>query len=267
MRETLRLYFRYLAVSIRSQTEYRLSFLLVAMGQFAATAIEFIGIWALFQRFGTLNGWQLHEAAVLYGLVHVAFALAESIFRGFDQFASLLKSGDFDRLMVRPRSTAFQVMSRELELGRAGRLLQGLVVLLWGLEKLPGGLCFASLVPVGFAILGGIALFGGLFILQATMAFWTIESLEVWNTLTYGGVETAQYPLSIYQPWFRRVFTFLIPLACINYFPVLAILGRDAGSEFTRLGHMLSPLAGFVFLAVSLFIWRFGERKYQSTGN
>ena len=234
MWETMRLYSRYLAISLRAQTEYRLSFLLIALGQLAATGIEFIGIWALFRRFGRLNGWELHEAAVLYGVVHVAFALAESIFRGFDQFAPLLKSGEFDRLLLRPRSTAFQVLARELELGRVGRLLQGALVLCWGLSCLPGGVTLLTGVVTISAIVGGIALFGGLFVLQATMAFWTIESLEIWNTLTYGGVETAQYPLSIYHPWFRRLFTFLIPLACINYFPVQIILGRQTLSDITR---------------------------------
>lgn len=99
------------------------------------------------------------------------------------------------------------------------------------------------------------------------MAFWTVESLEIWNTLTYGGVETAQYPLSIYQPWFRRFFTFVVPLACITYFPVQLILARDAGVGADRLGHLLAPAGGFVFLLLALLVWRRGERKYQSTGS
>ncbi len=263
----MRLYLRYLAISLRAQTEYRLSFLLIALGQLAATGIEFVGIWALFRRFGRLNGWELHEAAVLYGIVHVGFALAEAIFRGFDQFAPLLKSGEFDRLLLRPRSTAFQVLARELELGRVGRLLQGAVILCWGLSCLKGGVTPAVVALVMSAVAGGIALFGGLFVLQATMAFWTIETLEIWNTLTYGGVETAQYPLSIYQPWFRRLFTFLIPLACINYFPVQVILGRQPLSDLTGIAYLLAPAAGWVFLGFSLVAWRFGERRYQSTGS
>ena len=37
--------------------------------------------------------------------------------------------------------------------------------------------------------------------LQATLAFWTVDSLEVAKTLTYGGVEAGQYPLDIYARW------------------------------------------------------------------
>ena len=70
-----------------------------------------------------------------------------------------------------------------------------------------------------FAIAGGVCLFIGLIILQATSAFWTTESLEVWNAFTYGGVTMSQYPLSIYRPWFRRFFTFVIPLGVRQLLP------------------------------------------------
>ena len=87
------------------------------------------------------------------------------------------------------------------------------------------------------------------------------------NTLTYGGVETASYPLAIYQPGFRRFFTFVVPLGCISYFPAVAILGVDDPLGTSRLFQALAPLAGVVFFAVALFSWRFGIRHYTSTGS
>ncbi len=104
-------------------------------------------------------------------------------------------------------------------------------------------------------------------VLQATTAFWTIESLELFNILTYGGVETAQYPINIYRSWFRRFFTFVVPLACINYFPMHAFLGRIDPLGSTPLFQWLSPLLGVAFLLVSLQIWKIGVRHYCSTGS
>ena len=49
-----------------------------------------------------------------------------------------------------------------------------------------------------FAVLGGAALFAGLIVIQATIAFWPTESLEVMNSLTYGGVFATSYPVAIY---------------------------------------------------------------------
>jgi ABC-2 type transport system permease protein len=267
VRDALQLYFRYLGISLRGQLQYRASFVMTALGQFALTAIEFGGIWVLFQRFGSLRGWTLAEVALLYGMINVAFALGEGIGRGFDTFPALVKSGDFDRLLLRPRSTALQVAGGELQLMRVGRLLQGLIVLLWAAPRLGIDWSVATIALLVAAILGGACLFYGLFVLQATLSFWTIETLEVMNALTYGGTETGQYPLSIYRPWFRRFFTWVVPLACANYLPAHAILGRPDALGAAPLWQWLSPLAGLLFLGAALQVWHAGVRHYRSTGS
>lgn len=263
-----RLYLRYTAISLRSQMQYRASFIMQSLGMFLVTVVEIIGIWALFHRFGSLRGWRLGEVGFFYGLVNTAFALAEGIGRGFDTFDAMVRTGEFDRLLLRPRGTAFQVAARELHLARIGRLAQGVIVLGWAATTLG---VHASLPHVGlilFAILGGACLFVGLFVVQATLAFWTIESLEVLNTVTYGGTETGQYPLDIYRPWFRKFFTFIVPLAGVTYFPVLAVLGRaDTLFGTPRWFQALAPLSGVIFLLAALQVWRLGVRRYRSTGS
>lgn len=264
--DTVRLYLRYLGASVRGQMQYRGSFFLASLGQLLATGIDFLALWALFARFGSLHGWRLVDVALLYGIVNVSWALADSLGRGFDQFGQLVKSGDFDRLLVRPRSTAFQVASRELYL-QCGRLAQGAAVLGWACWSLgiTGNASHFALLLLTVA--GGCALFVGILIVQATLAFWTVESLEIMNTLTYGGVETAQYPLPIYQNWFRRFFTYAVPLGCVSYYPALALLERADPLGAPGWFGWVSPLIGFAFLAAAWRVWRFGVRHYMSTGS
>src|SRR5256885_14819444 len=71
------------------------------------------------------------------------------------------------------------------------------------------------------------------------LSFWTVESLEAANVLSYGSVEAAQYPLALYAQWFRRLLTFAVPLACVAYYPALAVLGKPdplGRSEERRVG-------------------------------
>ncbi|MBT7302831.1 MAG: ABC transporter permease [Victivallales bacterium] len=264
MRDALALYWRYVRLSLKSQLEYRASFLMLALGNFLASGMEIVAIWALFARFRTLKGWTLAEVALFYGIVHVAFALAEAFGRGFDTFDRQVKSGDFDRLLLRPRSLVLQVAAGEVQLMRIGRLSQGLVVLVWAFCHLSEPVGLRQIILAGLAIGGGAALFTGLFVLQATLSFWTTESLEVMNTVTYGGTETAQYPLTIYRLWFRRFFTFVVPLACVSYLPILGILRPLETAAWVP---FVAPLAGIVFLLVALRVWRIGVRHYRSTGS
>nr|MDQ2732383.1 ABC-2 family transporter protein [Armatimonadota bacterium] len=209
----------------------------------------------------------LPEVALLYGMVSISFALAEGIGRGFDLFPGLVKSGDFDRLLLRPVSTALQVAGQELQFMRLGGLALGAMVLGFALNNLHLHWTVWKELLLLAAILGGACLFYGLFVLQATLSFWTIETLELMNTLTYGGVETAQYPLSIYRPWFREFFTWVVPLAAVTFFPAHAILGRTGAGAPLPLVQWLSPLVGVLFLVVSLRVWKIGEYHYRSTGS
>jgi viologen exporter family transport system permease protein len=263
----LRLYFRYAGVSIRSQLQYRASFWMQTIGHFAVTGIEFGGIWALFDRFGTLRDWTLAETAMFYGLISVTFSIADAFARGFDLFGNMVKGGDFDRLLARPRSTVLQLLGQELTLRRVGRLAQGVVVLAWAITALEVDWSVLDAAVLALAVVGGVCLFTGLVILQATSAFWTTESLEVWNAFTYGGVTMSQYPIPIYRPWFRQIFTYVIPLGCVTYFPVLAVLDRPDPLGTSTLLQTLAPLAGVAFLLVALQAWKLGVRHYRSTGS
>lgn len=263
----LRLYGRYASISLRSQLEYRASFVMQACGQFLVTGLEFIGIWALFSRFGRIRGWTLEEIALFYGMISISFALADALARGFDLFGGIVKHGDFDRLLLRPRSTVLQLFGHELTLRRVGRLLQGTAVLTFAIVTLDVDWSPGRVALLILTIACGVCTFVGLIILQATSAFWTTESLEVWNAFTYGGVTMSQYPAEIYRPWFRRFFTFVIPLACINYFPGVAILGRSDPLGTSLAFQRVAPLAGPLFLLIALQVWKIGVRHYRSTGS
>ena len=263
------LYLRLVSQSVRAQLQYRWSFLLMAVGSLVTSGVEVLGIWALFERFGLLGGqWRLAEVAFLYGLVNAAFALAEAAARGFDVFGTeFVRTGTFDRVLLRPRGTVLQIAGHELQLHRVGRFLQGAAVLAWAIWVLPIDWQAWRVALLLFAFAGAAAFFYALFIAQATLSFWTTESLEIMNTLTYGGTETAQYPLAIYRPWFRRFFTYIVPLGCVIYFPSVAILGIEDPLGSTRVFQVLAPAAGFVFLAVAIMLWNAGIRRYTSSGS
>jgi ABC-2 type transport system permease protein len=267
MFNALRLYLSYIAISIRGQLQYRANFLLQAFAHFLITGVEFLGLAALFTRFKSVDGWSLREVALFYGMISLAFAISESVSRGFDIFDRMIKSGNFDRVLLRPRTATLQIVGQELQLMRIGRFTQGVMVLLWATATLDIAWTPATVLLLIASILGGACLFSGLFVLQATVCFWTVESLEVLNCTTYGGVEAAQFPITIYRPWFRHIFTFIIPLATINYFPAHAILGRADPLGSPTWFHWLSPLVGAIFLLFSLQVWRLGIRHYTSTGS
>src|ERR1051326_3385130 len=82
---SLRLYRKYIAVSFRTQMQYRLSFFMRSLGHFLVTGTEFLGFVALFERFGRIQGWSLPQMGLFYSMISLAFATTEAVLRGFDR--------------------------------------------------------------------------------------------------------------------------------------------------------------------------------------
>ena len=82
------------------------------------------------------------------------------------------------------------------------------------------------------------------------------------NIFTDGGKEFGKYPLSIYGEGILKFFTFIIPLALIQYYPLLYLLGRTDNPLY-----MILPVFGILFILPSYIFWRFGVKHYKSTGS
>lgn len=201
-------------------------------------------------------------------MVNCTFAVADALSSGFGQFdKSYVKTGEFDRLLLRPRSPILQLAGDELALRRIGRLAQGLMVLIWASLTLKLDWTYPRALLLLWTCFGGACFFIALFILRATLAFWSTEALELMNILSYGGLEAVQYLLSIYGAAFRKFFTFVVPLACVSYFPLVGILGVQDPLGSSWGFQVCAPTLGVLFLFIALQCWRVGVRHYTSTGS
>ncbi len=269
MRRALDIYRRLIRVQIQAQMAYPVSFLLDVVSAAAITAMEFASLMLVLGRFEGIGGWTLGEVMFLYGIVETGFGIMDMTFSGFDppSFGQQVRLGRFDQLLLRPLDVTLQVLGSRLEIRRLGRIALGLSILVAALilTKLRWTLGKVIYLPV---VLGSlISFFGGLFIIGATITFWTVESIEAINVLTYGGNEMMSYPMHIYQDWLRRFFTFVVPAIFVNYYPALYFLDKPDPFSLPPFAPFLSPLVGAGTLALALAFWRFGIRHYKSTGS
>lgn len=263
--DALRLYAVLASAGTRAQMQYRTSFWIRTGTDLLGLLSEFVPILLLVDRFGAIRGWSLAELALLYGMVGVSWGLVELWLRGFEKFGELLVTGDLDRWLLRPRGILLQVAASNFEPHRIGRVFQALVVLAAGIFLLrlsPGGIAW---VIVGVA--GGVVFFAGIVMLGAASAFWTLGAAsELQNMLTYGGTAALSYPVSIYETWFRRVLTYGIPMAFVNYFPALAALGRTETTGFPAWLPWLSPLVCTLVAVAGAALFARGLQRYESSG-
>jgi ABC-2 type transport system permease protein len=264
----LKLYWRLILTQLKAQLQYPVAFWSELVGTALITTVEFGSVALILQRFEGIGGWSLGEVALLYGLIEAAFGVMDMLFSGFDPpiFGQQVRRGQLDQLLLRPVSLTLQVLGSRLEVRRLGRIVQGCVIFGAGLAFTPIRWTVVKLLLLPCVFGGQVLFFGGLFIVGSTITFWTVESIEAMNILTYGGKELISYPMHIYRDWLRRVFTLVIPTIFLNYYPVMYLLDKPDPFHLPPAVAFLAPLVGVATLAAALAFWRFGLKHYTSTG-
>jgi ABC-2 type transport system permease protein len=260
-------YLRLAGAQVRSQTQYRISFVTDLIASSSVTMIEVGTVFVLFSVHGNLGGFGGPEVLLMAALATLGFQLATLAVGNIDSLKLYVRTGRLDAVLVRPLSAMGQLLALDFTLRRIGRAVQGLVLYVVALcvAHIPWTLGRALLVVV--APLAGAVFFGSVFVGTATVAFWWIESGEMANAFTYGGRDFTSYPATMYGGWFRTVFAFGLGFAFVAYFPALALLGRADPTGTPGWLHWCSPLTALLAALLAFLLWRTGIRHYRSTGS
>ena len=242
--------------------QYKLSFFLTTVGQFLVSFTAFLGMYFMFSRFQSVNGFTYYEILLCFSVILLSFSLAECIVRGFDAFSTTISNGEFDRIMLRPKNEMFQVLASKIEFSRIGRILQAIATLVYAITVIHLFWTPDKIITLLFMIIGGFFMFSSLFILYAAFCFFTTEGLEFMNIFTDGGREFGGYPMSVYGKRIFKFCTFIIPIALVQYYPLLYLLGKS-----NNVFYIIAPLSSVIFFLPCYAVWKCGVRHYKSTGS
>lgn len=258
----MKVYFKTILMLIKMQLEYRKAFIISVVGSFLITFLLTISVYFLFEEFNQIGGWNFFEVAFLFGMVYLSFSISEMFFRGLDHFQTIIKNGEFDRILIRPQNTLIQSMCTEFDFSKIGRIAQSLLILIIAIINIDIAWNFYKVLVFILMNIGCVLIFFGIFVLKAAFCFWTVDGLEFMNILSEGGKKVAQYPIDIYAKWFRLFFTFIVPFGLVNYYPVLYLFGKSDNWIYG-----IVPIFTGIFLIPCIWVWKRGIKHYESTGS
>jgi ABC-2 type transport system permease protein len=265
-RTVLTSYRHLVGAKIRSDWQYRTSFVFFLASQTLVTALDLAVILVLFDVVPSIGGWGVTEVAVLYGLVTLSFGIGDLFISQVESIAVHVQAGSFDRFLLRPLPTIVQISASEFALRRLGRSIPAVATLTvalavadirWTADRI-------ALVPV--TVLSGTAIFGAVWVATSAISFWAVGAREVANSFTYGGQFAHQYPLQIYTSWVRTLLGWLVPMAFVAYVPAVHLLEAPNPLGLPTWLAVTPPLVAVASVAIARRVWAAGIRSYQSTG-
>lgn len=223
-----------------------------------------IGLIFMFSRFGNIGPWSLERILLIYSMAVTSFGIAETFFRGFDYFPwKMIRTGDFDRLLLRPQSLIVQVAGSYFHIHRLARVISGIGAITWCLLRMKLAITFSDIILLILALTGGFLTYAGVFLFTSGIAFFTIQGLDWIYILTNASYQSTRCPMEYMPRTLKYLFTFFMPMLVISYYPASVICGW--GESYYK--GLLALPAGLAFLLFSTVIWNYGVRHYKSTGS
>ena len=239
------LFFDYFAQYAKVRVSYRGDFFISLGTSFAATI------------FG------LGFVLFLYGFSLIPYGIFNIVSMNLYDFGNnFIIEGKFDRVLLRPISSLFQVLFETFRIESLQEVATGIFCLWWASRRL--GLAWT---PAKFAMLFffgvcAAVIYVSIFLLLSTVSFWFEDRIgvhpPVWNVIAFG-----RYPLSIYSGAVQFFLCWIIPFGLASFYPSVRMLGRTVHPEYAP----LVPVVALVFLTLAISVWNIGTRHYSSTGS
>lgn len=245
------------------QIGYRADFLISLGTSFAATCFQLGFVIALFQKVPQLAGWRFPEVLFLYGFSLVPYGFFNVVSLNLYNFGNnYIIEGKFDRVLLRPISSLFQVLFEVFRIEALQEVATGLYCMIWAAHRLGIAWTFGKVALLVFFALCAAVIYLSIFVILTTVSFRFEDRVgvhpPVWNVIAFG-----RYPLTIYNAGVQFILCWVIPFGLASFYPSVRLLGRTVSPQYAP----LVPVVAAVFLTIAISLWNLGTRHYTSTGS
>lgn len=261
----LKIYMSYFGQFLMARMSYKVDFIASLFANILAAASGLLYILFLIdgRSVSSIQGWSRDEVLFIYGYSMVSMSIFGMFAWNLYQFGDrYIIQGQFDRVLLRPVNSLFQVLFESFNLDSLGTLITGIGVVIFSIRQL--GIHFGLLDLVWFvvsALSAGIIILG-VFVTVASISFHFEDrigiSAPIYNLTTFG-----RYPIPIFHKVLQFILSWVLPFAFVAFFPSTHFLRREGFAFYCY----FTPVMAILSAMVAGFAWRYGVSKYSSTGN
>ena len=262
---TVRLMLQFMKFRFLAQIEYPGAYAAGIVGQWMVYGVELAMIYLMVWSFGNMAGWIPEEIIFIFSLWLLTYALAATftfnICRNFDQ---LVINGAMDEAFTRPVAPFAFLIFANINVGYVSHITLTIAALAFSISRLNHAWSVLQWIWLVVLIIAGSVITGCVMLICELPAMKTRSrspfGMLFWETRIF-----TRFPLSIYPQSLQIIFTTVLPLGFINFYPVQFLLGKEDGL-WMPYTIWLSPLVAALLVAVTAYFWRSLSKTYESAG-
>jgi ABC-2 type transport system permease protein len=213
MKKHITLLGAYFAQFLKTRLAYKWDFFISILTSFSATVLSLVFVWVLFGKIPHLNGWSFDEVLFIYGFSLAPLGFFNVLSLNLYQFSEVyLVEGKFDRVLLRPLDTLYQVLFEAFRLESLQEVVTGCVLMYYAAGNL--GYSFTWMDWLWFfpMLVCAAILYISIFVLFTSVSFWFEDRIgivpPVYNMIAFG-----RYPITIYNTFIQFMLSWIIPFA------------------------------------------------------
>jgi ABC-2 type transport system permease protein len=262
---SIHLFFKIIKYQFLAEIEYPGAYLAGIVGQWVVYGVEMLMMFLMVWNFGTLAGWLPTEIIFIFAIWLLTFAMAATfVFNIVMNLDRMVINGTMDEAFIRPMPSFVYLLLTNINIGYISHIT--LTSLVLGLSIYQLGLAWSiwEWLWLLVMLIAGAVITGSLLLLLNFPALRT-RSQSPFAPLFWESRVFTQYPLNIYPRALQFIFTAILPLGFVNYYPAQVLLGRydGLGSPATM---WLSPVVAALLAGATAFCWRRISKFYESAG-
>ena len=262
----IKLYFKIIGLLIRSRTTFRFDFFTQIIAIFLKEASRIAILWVILDRFQAVGGWTLWEMGVLYSMTTFINRFFLAFFGGAETIGFQVLAGELDDYLITPINPFFLLLAKHTNAWRSFYNISILLMFIFCAVKAGVTVTAATVVVFFVFVVSASTILLSIYFLIGTISFWLLKVEALNRLLKTLLTNYSHYPIHIYGKVLGFIFSFIIPIGFISYYPSAVLLSKIENMLFNPYLGYFSPLIAIVFFLLSYRFWTFGLKHYCSTG-
>lgn len=253
IRKEIKFLFALWKANILAAMEYRAAFISQMLGMMLNNLVYFMFWVIFFDRFNTVQGWELSDMFLLFGIVATSFGLATFLFGNITTISDIIAGGRLDYYLSLPRPVLLHLISSRSIASGFGDFVYGLISFIVAEQysidailRFLMGTTLSIIVIVSFMII------------VHSLTFWIGNARLLAQQALNAMITFSLYPITLFDGTAKLLLFTVLPAAFIGAVPVEFL----RSFSWSILGELL--LVAVFLLSLSIFIFQKGLSRYES---
>lgn len=247
--------------------EYRLAFIWGFVANITRKIVEYVNIWIIISNFQSIAGWDFFDLLLLYNVNQFAISFSGMIFwNPMIQLEEFVHKGTLDTLLTKPVALLPHLLFRTFDVSFLANLSLSSIMFIYYFKSANIVWDTPKIILLNITILSAILIYSSLHVFIGALSFYIVKVGSIFSTVM-DFRRFVYYPITIYHPIIRVLLTYVFPIAFVNYYPMLYILGKTTyGDVPTVIYPFVSMLIGVGSFILSYIFFDYGSKRYLSAG-